>query len=290
MNDLPFPLIDAPTLRQRLASGAAMHVVDCSFDLADPAAGRAQYRAGHIPGARYAHLDDDLSAAAGDPTAASGGRHPLPARDTLAERLRRWGLNPDEPVVVYDRQGGMVCGRLWWMLRWCGHGPVAVLDGGWAAWQAMGGPVETGDGPATPAPGHFALAPARVVLRTVHEVANALGRPQQTLIDARATPRFRGEVEPLDPVAGHIPGALNRPFGDNFDADGRYKSPERLRAEFATLLAGRDPNTVVHHCGSGVSAIPNLLAMTIAGLGTAPLFAGGWSEWCRTPGLPCARS
>lgn len=288
--DLPFPLIDAATLRERLARGTTTRVFDCSFDLADPTAGRAQYRAGHIPGARYVHLDDDLSAGADDEApAASGGRHPLPAREVFAQRLRTWGLNRDEAVVVYDRQGGMVCGRLWWMLRWCGHAPVAVLDGGWAAWVAAGGAIETGDAaPATP--GDFALGPARVALRRTDEVAAALGTPGQTLIDARAAPRHRGEVEPLDPVAGHIPGALNRPFTENFDADGRYKAPDRLRAEFDALLAGRDPATVVHHCGSGVSAIPNVLAMTIAGLGTPPLFAGSWSEWCNTPGLPCARS
>lgn len=288
--DLPAPLIDAPTLRERLARGCPMRVFDCSFDLANPTAGRAQYRSGHIPGARYVHLDDDLSASAEDEApAVSGGRHPLPAREVFARRLRAWGLKRDEAVVVYDRQGGMVCGRLWWMLRWCGHAPVAVLDGGWAAWVAAGGAVETDDtAPATA--GDFALGVALVTLRRVDEVAAGLGTPGQTLIDGRAAPRYRGEVEPLDPIAGHIPGALNRPFTENFNADGGYKSPGRLRTEFEALLAGRDPSTVVHHCGSGVSAIPNLLAMAIAGLGTAPLYAGGWSQWCRTPGLPCARS
>lgn len=289
MNDLPYPLIDAASLRERLAPGGRpLRVFDCSFELANPAAGREQYRSGHIPGALYAHLDDDLSARR-DAPAASGGRHPLPSREAFAQRLRAWGLRRDEPVVVYDRQGGMVCGRLWWMLRWCGHAPVAVLDGGWAAWLAAGGGIEAGEAPA-PATGDFGLGPALVTLRGAGDVASALGTPGQTLIDARAAPRHRGEVEPLDPVAGHIPGALNRPFTENFDADGRYKSPARLRAEFESLLAGRDPATVVHHCGSGVSAIPNVLAMTIAGLGTPALFAGSWSEWCNTPGLPCARS
>lgn len=287
-DDLSCPLITAEALRERLARGAPTRVFDCSFELTDPAAGRAQYRQGHIPGAHYVHLDDDLSAGAGVP-AASGGRHPLPAREVVAERLRRWGLRCDEPVVVYDRQGGMVGGRLWWMLRWCGHAPVAVLDGGWAAWLAAGGAVASGDEPA-PAAGDFALAEPLVTLRTADDVARHLGRPHQTLVDARAPARYRGEAEPLDPVAGHIPGALNRPWTDNFGPDGRYKAAAQLRAEWTALLAGRDPATVVAYCGSGVSAIPNILAMRVAGLPEPALFAGSWSEWCTTPGLPCARA
>ncbi|MGQ9724170.1 MAG: sulfurtransferase [Tepidimonas sp.] len=289
MNDLSYPIIDVAQLRERLAPGGRrLWVFDCSFDLDDPAAGWEQYRSGHIPGALYAHLDDDLSAQR-DAPAASGGRHPLPTREAFAQRLRAWGLRRDEPVVVYDRQGGKVCGRLWWMLRWCGHAPVAVLDGGWAAWLAAGGGIETGE-TASAATGDFDLGPALVALRSAGDVAAALGTPGQTLIDARAAPRYAGKVEPRDPVAGHIPGALNRPFTDNFDTDGRFKPPARLRAEFESLLAGRDPATVVHYCGSGVSATPNVLAMTVAGLGTPALFAGSWSEWCTTPGLPCART
>jgi len=288
MTHCPSPLIDAATLRAQLASDRPPRVFDCSFELTQPTAGREQYLGGHIPGARYVHLDHDLSAAPGE-AQASGGRHPLPTREAFAERLRVWGVRRNEPVVVYDRQGGMVCGRLWWMMRWCGHAPVAVLDGGWAAWQETGGGVATGDAPPT-APGDFALADALAALRTAADVAGALASPRQTLIDARATPRFRGEVEPLDPVAGHIPGALNRPFTANLGPEGRFKAADVLRAEFEQLLAGRDPASVVHHCGSGVSAVPNVLAMTIAGLGTPPLFAGSWSEWCNTAGLPCARS
>lgn len=287
-DDLPCPLITAEALRERLARGAPTRVFDCSFELTDPAAGRTQYRQGHIPGARYVHLDDDLSAGPGVP-AASGGRHPLPTREVVAERLRRWGLRRDEPVVIYDRQGGMVGGRLWWMLRWCGHAPVAVLDGGWAAWLAAGGAVAGGDEPA-PTAGDFALAAPLVTLRTVTDVARHLGRPHQTLVDARAPARYRGEAEPLDPVAGHIPGALNRPWTDNFGPDGRYKPAAQLRAEWSALLAGRDPATVVAYCGSGVSAIPNIVAMCVAGLPEPALFAGSWSEWCTTPGLPCART
>jgi thiosulfate/3-mercaptopyruvate sulfurtransferase len=180
---------------------------------------------------------------------------------------------------------------LWWMLKWCGHEAVAVLDGGVAAWGEHGGALESGTGPslleqAAPYP----LQEARVTMRTGQQVAQALGSPGQTLVDARAAPRFRGEVEPLDPVAGHIPGALNRPFSDNFGADGRFKPAQCLREEFESLLAGRDPASVVHQCGSGVTALPNLLAMEVAGLGRTTLYPGSWSEWCRTPGMVMARS
>eukprot|EP01136_Pigoraptor_vietnamica_P033507 Opistho-1_new@96441 len=188
-------------------------------------------------------------------------------------------------AVVLDRQAITTSGRLWWMLKWCGHEAVAVLDGGLAAWKAAGGAVEAGPG-ALPNPATFALKPPLVGTATRDEIAGALGRPGLTLVDARAAARFRGETEPLDPVAGHIPGALNRPFTENVTPDGRFKPADQLRAEFARLLASHDPAGVVHHCGSGVSAIPNLLAMEIAGLGRTRLYPGSWSEWCNTPGLP----
>jgi thiosulfate/3-mercaptopyruvate sulfurtransferase len=174
------------------------------------------------------------------------------------------------------------------MLKWLGHEAVAVLDGGLPAWQAMGEPVESGTG----APLHatnYPLAQARIALADTKHVANRLGQPAQTLVDARGAPRFRGEVEPLDPVAGHIPGALNRPFTDNFDAQGKFKPAAQLRAEFEALLAGRGPGTVVHHCGSGVSAVPNIIAMEVAGLGRSALYAGSWSEWCSDPSRPFAK-
>ena len=195
-------------------------------------------------------------------------------------------------AVVYDRQGANYCGRLWWMLKWAGHDNVAVLDGGLQAWQAAGGAVESGPQPQT-SPSNYALAPALTGLATIETVANRLGRSTgegaQTLIDARGAPRFRGEVEPLDPVAGHIPGALNRPFTENMAPDGRFKPAAQLRAEFDALLGGRDPATVVHHCGSGVSAVPNIIAMEVAGLGRTALFAGSWSEWCSDPDRPVAQ-
>ena len=263
-------------------------VFDCSFELMQPEQGDAQYASGHIPGALRADLDRHLSAK--PPQAAvNGGRHPLPTREHVAAWLVQCGLNKHQQVVVYDRQACNYAGRLWWMLKWLGHEAVAVLDGGLQAWQAEGGALEMG-GPVEQsqrgrAPGNFVLGEPRVSLRLAHEVLQALG-PSQTVLDARATPRFKGEVEPLDPVAGHIPGALNRPFSLNTQADGRFKPADQLRQEWMDLLGSRDPSTVVHQCGSGVSAIPNLLAMEIAGLGRTALYAGSWSEWCSDPQRP----
>lgn len=280
-------LISASELLQLQRSGQPVCLMDCSFELSQPDAGRQQYETQHIPGAVYVHLDEHLSDKTGADRA-SGGRHPLPSRETFAQRLGALGVAPDMQVVVYDSQGANYCGRLWWMLKWCGFDAVAVLDGGLAAWQAAGGDLIGGPSP-TPSPQRFELKPSLAPTRSAREIADQLGSPGQTLIDARAAARFRGEVEPLDPVAGHIPGALNRLFTSNLGADGRFKPAEQLRAEFDQLLAGRDPASVVHHCGSGVSAIPNLLAMEIAGLGRSALFPGSWSEWSTTPGLPCAQ-
>ena len=198
------------------------------------------------------------------------------------------GFSNDMQAVVYDRQGANYCGRLWWMLKWAGHDAVAVLDGGLQAWQAAGGAVASGDEPAH-FQSHFTLHTPLRRLVTASEVLQNLQQPTQTVVDARATPRYRGETEPLDPVAGHIPGALNRPFGLNLGSDGRFKPAALLRAEFDELLVGRNPATVVHQCGSGVSAIPNLLAMEVAGFGKTSLFAGSWSEWCSDPARPVER-
>ena len=283
-------LISARELQQLMASGAPLCVFDCSFELMKPDAGAAQYVEARIPGSVYVHLDHHLSDKLGTDRA-SGGRHPLPSRETFAQRMAGLGLSNGVQVVVLDRQGANYCGRLWWMLKWCGHEAVAVLDGGLAAWQAAGGTVASGPSPEptpAPVPGHFSLNVAAAPTASTHSVAQSLGRPTQTVIDARAGARFRGEVEPLDPVAGHIPGALNRPFAENLGPDGRFKPAAQLRAEFEHLLAGRDPASVVHQCGSGVSAIPNLLAMEVAGLGRTALYPGSWSEWCNTPGAPCA--
>jgi thiosulfate/3-mercaptopyruvate sulfurtransferase len=258
-------------------------VIDCRHDLTDFAAGYNAYRAGHIPGATFAHIEEDL---AGEITPATG-RHPLPVREHLAQIFREWGINNSSQIVAYDAQGGSFAGRLWWLARWLGHENVAVLDGGWPAWldatqwSSIEEPERT-DGD------FVAGSPLEPVIDAAHVLATR-GDPATVLVDARAAERFEGKVEPLDPVAGHIPGALNRPFALNLDDKGFFKSPDVLRQEFEQLLNGRDPATVVHHCGSGVSALPNLLAMAIAGLGTSALYPGSWSEWCNTPGLACAK-
>ncbi len=277
------PLISAEQLQ---SLHTPCMVFDCSFVLMQPDAGEQAYRAAHIPGAVYAHLDTALSAKTGP--AASGGRHPLPTREAFAAWLGAQGFAHGMQAVVYDRNGVNYAGRLWWMLRWVGVEAVAVLDGGLQAWQAAGGAVRSGA--ETPhAPSNFTLAQSLSALVAAETVANQLGRATQTIVDARATPRFLGAVEPLDPVAGHIPGALNRPFSHNLGPDGKFKPAAVLRAEFTALLGQRDPATVVHHCGSGVSANPNLIAMEIAGLGRTALYAGSWSDWCSDPQRPFAK-
>lgn len=289
-------------LQQAQAQGqpGRLMIFDCSFDLTQPAAGEQQFAQGHIPGALYVHLDKALSAPHGTPATqgsgadhsahepASGGRHPLPQRERFADWLSSVGFSNDMQAVVYDRNGANYCGRLWWMLKWAGHEVVAVLDGGWQAWQAAGAELAAGEEPAK-SPSLFKLGPAKVVLAGTADVLKHLGRPGQTLVDARAAPRFRGEIEPLDPVAGHIPGALNRPFALNLGADGKFKPAAQLKAEFQALLGERDPASVVHHCGSGVSAVPNILGMEIAGLGGSALYAGSWSDWCSDPSRPVAK-
>jgi len=263
-------------------------VIDCSADLAKPDAGRAQFEEQHIAGALFADINTDL-ASHNPALAVNGGRHPLPSREHFALWLSVCGISEHTQVVVYDRQGMNYCGRLWWMLKWCGHEAVAVLDGGLQAWAGAGGALASG--PALPVTqAEFTLRQPLLVLKHTAEVFAAMGRPAQTLVDARSAARYKGDTEPFDPVAGHIPGALNRPFNTNLNAQGFMKSPAELAAEFTVLLNGRDASSVVHHCGSGISAIPNLLAMEVAGLGSTALYAGSWSEWCNTPGLPCAQA
>ena len=262
-------------------------IIDCSADLAKPEAGRQQFEEQHIANALFADINTDL-ATHDTALAINGGRHPLPSREHFAKWLGSCGISEDTQVVVYDRQAMNYCGRLWWMLKWCGHEAVAVLDGGLPAWVAAGGAVATGA--ALPvAPVGFPLREPLLTLKYTADVSANLGRPAQTIVDARAPARYKGETEPFDPVAGHIPGALNRPFNSNFNAQGFMKSPAELRAEFEVLLMGRSADSVVHHCGSGISAVPNVLAMEVAGLGRTALYAGSWSEWCNTPGLPCAQ-
>lgn len=292
-------LISTTQLLAFVASKKPLRLFDCSFDLMRLSAGHADYLTAHIPGAIYADLDKSMSAKHGVPGAhgvitatgadapASGGRHPLPNRERFATWLSSVGFANEMQAVVYDRNGGNYSGRLWWMLKWAGHGDVAVLDGGLQAWQADGGPVSSGEEPAH-FQSSFMLGQELVQLVDARAVMAGLGR--QTLIDARAVPRFKGEVEPLDPVAGHIPGALNRPFTENFSADGKFKPASQLKAEFEALLGNRDPLMVVHQCGSGVSALPNLIAMEIAGLQSGALYAGSWSDWCSDRERPTAKS
>ena len=280
-------LINAPQLQTLLKQGTPCAILDCSFDLMKPELAGGFFADERIAGALPADLNKNLSSHE-EGLAVNGGRHPLPQRQAVAQWLGSLGVHNGMQIVVYDRNKSQYCGRLWWMLKWLGHEAVAVLDGGLQAWKDAGGATESGAF-TQPAPAAFELKAALRQLVLTSEVSAALGKPEQTIIDARAGARFRGETEPLDPVAGHIPGALNRPYTDNFSADGRFKSPELLRAEWSQVLAGRAPRSVVHHCGSGVTAVPNLMAMEMAGFGTTALYAGSWSEWCNTPGLPCAK-
>ena len=258
-------------------------VVDLRHDLMQPDHwGESQFRAGHIPGARFVHTDRDLCA----PKTGRNGRHPLPGTKACAEVFGRLGIDATTQVVAYDQGVGMYAAHLWWMLRSLGHEAVAVLDGGFALWTREGRPVATD----TPAYAATTFAP-RPVAATLDAAAVGAGLPSRShlLIDARARERFRGDTEPLDPVAGHIPGAVNRPFPDNLGADGRFKPASTLAAEFTALMAGRAAHDLVHYCGSGVSACHNLLAMAHAGLPGAKLYPGSWSEWCSDPTRPVAR-
>lgn len=259
-------------------------LVDCRHALSDPDAGEAAWRSAHLPGALHAHLDRDLS---DHRKPASLGRHPLPDAADFNRTLARLGVTPDSQVVAYDAgDGSMAAARFWWLLRAMGHARVAVLDGGVAAWQAAALPMET----LAPviAPGHYdgSFDPRRIA--SAQDVEARLGEAPGWLLDARAPERFRGEVEPLDRVAGHIPGARNRPLSANLQ-DGRLKSPAALRVEFEALMGGRSPAQVVLSCGSGVTACHNLLAMAHAGLDGARLYAGSWSGWVSDPARPVAR-
>ena len=281
-------LITAAQLQALQTQGTPCAVLDCSFDLMKPELADGFFASERIAGALPAHLDKELSTHQPG-QGVNGGRHPLPQRERVALWLGSLGIHNGMQIVVYDRNKSQYCGRLWWMLKWLGHEAVAVLDGGLQAWKDAGGGLDSGPGATPVAPARFELkTPLRQLVLT-DAVSAALGQPTQTVVDARAGARYRGEVEPLDPVAGHIPGALNRPFTDNFTEDGRFKSPEQLQVEWTQVLAGRPASSVVHHCGSGVTAVPNLLAMELAGFGPTALYAGSSSEWCRTPGLPCAK-
>ncbi len=274
-------LIDPQTLAAHLADPRWV-VLDARFDLTAPERGEALYREGHIPGARYVSLDAHLS---GDKSGTSG-RHPLPAPEVAADRFGALGIGPTSQVVLYDADMGMFAARGWWMLRWLGHQAVAVLDGGLAAWQRAGLPVTAAEERWTPARFDARLADDRRV--PASDVEAHLGETARILVDARANDRFRGENETLDPVGGHIPGAVNRFFQANLTAEKTFKPATALRDEWSSIVGGPDASNVVMYCGSGVTACHNLLALEHAGLQGARLFPGSWSEWCAVPDRPRA--
>ncbi|MEP6546939.1 MAG: sulfurtransferase [Gammaproteobacteria bacterium] len=305
-------LIDAATLLRLLGTPplgtARLAIIDCRFDLMNPEAGRQAYLKAHLPGARYADLNRDLSAH----ITALSGRHPLPTREAFAERLTQLGIANDTQVVAYDEANGSFAARLWWMLRWLGHDAVAVLDGGFQAWIRDGGPLQSGEAHESPAPdtsmparpfvlrfdraagGGVALDGAAANAITTADLERAIIQsaprsPKPLLVDARAPERFAGAVEPIDPVAGHIPGAVNHPFSTNLAADNRFLPPAQLRARWLARLAGTTPENLIAMCGSGVTACHNLLSLEVAGLPGGKLYAGSWSEWIRDPRRPTAR-
>lgn len=274
-------LIDPRTLAEH-ADHPRWVIVDCRFDLQDPEGGERSYLEAHIPGARYAHLDRDLSGA----KTGRNGRHPLPTIDEMRERFGALGIGAASQVVAYDADTGMYAARLWWMLRFMGHDAVAVLDGGFARWMREIG--RSRGGRESWPPSEFVARPRPWWRVTADEVRQRLDDPQQVLIDARAEPRFRGDDEPLDRVAGHIPGARSFFFQRNL-ADGKtFRDAAELAAEWRGRLGGHSPSDVVMYCGSGVTACHNLLAMAIAGLPRARLYAGSWSEWSSDPDRPVA--
>lgn len=275
-------LTSADELAAQLAS-TELVTVDCRFDLRDPGAGERAYLAGHLPGAVYAHLDRDLS----DLSRPGRGRHPLPEADAFCATLARWGVTPRHQVVAYDANDGAHGARLWWMLRLLGHERVSVLDGGLAAWMARGNALEVAL-PRARAGKYTARFDARAIASTA-VVAARMASGNGKLIDARAGERFRGEIEPIDSVPGHIPGAVSRPFSSNLSADNRFKSPGVLAEEFRTLLGDSPANETLLMCGSGVTACHHLLAMEHAGLRGARVYPGSWSEWISDPSRPIAR-
>lgn len=276
-------LITAAQLQQRLHQPDLL-ILDCRFALDDPAYGQRSYAEGHIPGAQFADLERDLS---GPIHKGVTGRHPLPDASQLLQRLRDWGLNQRSEVVLYDDGPGAFAARAWWLLAWLGkRDGVYLLDGGLKAWREAGG--ELSQSPAKAVAGDFTGVPNASLVIDAEQLQQRLHDPQLTLLDARALPRFRGEVEPLDPVAGHIPGARCAVFTDNLDGDGRFLPAEQLRQRFATQLEQRPVSELVAYCGSGVTACHNLFALCLAGYPLAPLYAGSWSEWITDPARPVA--
>ena len=274
-------LIEAADLAERIDRTV---VVDCRFSLSDPEQGRREYLEGHIPTAVYAHLDDDLAG----PITAESGRHPLPSAEAFVQTLRSWGISNDSQVVVYDGAGGAIAARLWWMLRWLGHDAVAVLNGGYAAWTACSLPTSTAAADATA--GTFSGRPDDSRTIAVDAVQTALEADTDfALVDARDAARFRGEVEPIDRIAGHVPGALNLPFSELLTADGRFRARDELNNLWNSVLDGEREDWAVM-CGSGVTACHLALGAQISGLSPPRLYVGSWSEWSRDPARKVARA
>ncbi len=269
-------LISAAALAAALPD-PQLRVIDCRADLGDPGWGQRQYAAGHIPGAVFASLNAHLAG----PITADSGRHPLPSPSAFAATLSAWGLTPGTRVVAYDQGPGPYAARLWWLLRAAGHADVQVLDGGWAAWTGGAHPVHPGA--EAPPPATSVVPRAFGGWVSTAQLVTALAMDAPLLVDARGADRFAGQNETIDPVAGHVPGALNHPFAGNLGPDGRFLAPAALRERWLALLGGRSPETLVSMCGSGVTACHNLLALETAGLGGGRLYPGSWSEWIRDP-------
>lgn len=252
--------------------------LDCRFDLTDPQKGEKLYKDGHIPGAQYAHLDNDLSAPV---KRGVTGRHPLPSPSTFLEQVRDWGIENEDQVICYDQDKGAFAARAWWMLRWLGHDSVAVLDGGLRAWIAAGGPITKQ--PARHGRSKFKMKLRKASTISSQELEELIDKDSVTLVDARVPERFRGEVEPLDPVAGHISGAINHPFVKNINPSGTWKKADELKDIFDAELLQNVGEAPVFYCGSGVTACHNILAYRLAGLGEGILYPGSWSEWITEP-------
>ena len=281
---MPFTtLVTTATLAEHLGD-PAVAVIDCRYNLADEDWGRSEFRERHVPGAIYAHLHHDL---AGERTG-TNGRHPLPDSGQAVRTFGRLGIGPGIQVIAYDQDAGMYASRLWWMLRWMGHDAVAVLDGGWARWVAEGRPVESGDRHATPRV--FVGAPRAAMLVDVKDVAPHVGDPSWRLVDARAPERYRGEVEPIDRVPGHIPGAVNQFYMTNMGESGTFLPPDQLAARFRETAGGVPAERIICYCGSGVTACHNLLAWEHAGIRGVRLYPGSWSEWSSDPSRPVEQS
>lgn len=282
----PLPLISAQSLHQYISdSTTPICIIDARFNLSAPKQGQEMYSQGHIPGAIFLDLDKEMC---GHKTG-TNGRHPLPDREELAQRLRQIGINDDTLIIIYDDADSMFAAHVWWLMLWLGHQQVQVLDGGLNAWIAAGYELST-QIPHMMSPGNIQSHPSLVPTVDATYVLNHLESPQMLIIDARAAERFRGDVEPLDPAAGHIPGAINRPFMQNLNTDKHFKSPEQLHQEWQQLIGQTPISAVVHQCGSGVSACHNILAMAHAGFGMTTIYPGSWSEWCADSSRPVEKS